>query len=196
MAPAGRRVRRPAARAELLFVTLVVCVVGGEGALALLSPQARSVPHVYEERAEPSYGLRPGAEDVVDNQETRWRIRIDDQGHRVRLRGARQGAPRRTVLALGDSFAFGYGVDYEQSFLALFEDSLPADFALVNAGVPGYGPREYLSVLRSELARAPPPRRSASPPTLATTSPTSFAGEPFAFEGATWSRKRQGSRAG
>jgi len=41
------------------------------------------------------------------------------------------------ILALGDSFAFGQGVDIDDTFLSIIEKQL--DVEIIKAGVPGYG---------------------------------------------------------
>jgi hypothetical protein len=59
------------------------------------------------------------------------------------------------ILALGDSFAFGV-VPYEANYLTLLEEDLrraspPAE--VVNLGIPGIGPEEYVEVLTGEGLR-------------------------------------------
>jgi hypothetical protein len=55
-----------------------------------------------------------------------------------------------TALWLGDSFAFGHGVDWEDSLVGLVEARVPA-VRQVNAAVPGYGPTQYREVLEQLL---------------------------------------------
>ena len=55
-----------------------------------------------------------------------------------------------TVLALGDSFAFGWGVELEDTFLALTEDALSdASIRIVKAGIPGTGTTDQLAWLEA-----------------------------------------------
>lgn len=70
-----------------------------------------------------------------------WQITTDAQ----RIRGA-SGWPddaRARLLVLGDSFAFGEGVDLEDRFDTLLQELIP-DLAVVNLGVMGYGPDQEL----------------------------------------------------
>ncbi len=48
------------------------------------------------------------------------------------------------IVALGDSFTYGWGVDIEQTWLRLLEERLkPLDVETVNCGKPGEGPPYY-----------------------------------------------------
>jgi hypothetical protein len=54
------------------------------------------------------------------------------------------------IAALGDSFAVGPAVPYAANYLHLLGQSLP-DCEVLNFGVSGAGPREYLAVLRRDV---------------------------------------------
>jgi len=64
------------------------------------------------------------------------------------------------ILGLGDSFAFGHGVELEESFLYITEELLNAKFEngleIVKAGSPGVGPDTYLNYLSLEGYRFNP----------------------------------------
>src|SRR5262249_13772381 len=53
------------------------------------------------------------------------------------------------IVALGDSFAVGPAVPFDDNYLTLLEKSLPA-VEVYNFGISGAGPREYLAVLRRD----------------------------------------------
>ncbi len=73
-----------------------------------------------------------------------WKVRTDDRGYR----GPSSWRPNaRRVLVLGDSFAFGEGVDVEARFDAHFADS-----SVVNLGVMGYGTDQEIVAARPWLA--------------------------------------------
>jgi len=64
----------------------------------------------------------------------------------------KKAAGTTRILGIGDSFAFGI-VPYEYNYLTLIEQSLKQsghNVELVNMGIPGIGPREYLSLLVNE----------------------------------------------
>jgi lysophospholipase L1-like esterase len=75
----------------------------------------------------------------------------------VAVAAKRPGAQR--VLALGDSFTYGHGVQDDQAYPAVVETLLRArahDVQVLNAGVPGYNTdQSYIYALRDGLALAP-----------------------------------------
>jgi len=75
-----------------------------------------------------------------------WTARINERGFRGNSRWD-PDAPRR-VLILGDSFAFGQGVDIEDRFDTLLAAHRPS-WSFVNLGVPGYGTDQELIAGRS-----------------------------------------------
>jgi hypothetical protein len=69
-----------------------------------------------------------------------WHIVTDAAG----IRGPSAWPDDRTrLLVLGDSFAFGEGVDLAERFDTLVQERLPS-LAVVNLGVMGYGPDQQL----------------------------------------------------
>lgn len=84
----------------------------------------------------------PGLDLVRRNADGRpWRITTDADGAR-RTNAFRPGASRR-VLVLGDSFAFGQGIDVGDRFDVVLETSSPG-LSVVTLGVMGYGPDQEL----------------------------------------------------
>jgi hypothetical protein len=96
-----------------------------------------------------------------DNSYNRFRIRahMPVYGFQTNSRGfydverAREKAPGAyRVLGIGDSFAFGI-VPHEFNFLTLLEHQIKRvrpGFEIVNMGIPGLSPREYLALLLNE----------------------------------------------
>ncbi len=73
---------------------------------------------------------------------------LDARGFRAHP--ARPGATRR-LLAIGDSTTFGLGVDDDQSWPAHLQAALPAEWEVLNAGVPGRNLHQNVAWLRREL---------------------------------------------
>lgn len=110
-------------------------------------------PHVnfYVPDAELGARLEPGATMAFrlgDNPLTH--ISVNDQGYR----GPEwPDATPGEILVVGDSQVFGLGVDDEQTFSAVLAEQL--DRTVLNAGVPTYGPPEYLATTQAVLAERP-----------------------------------------
>ncbi len=107
-------------------------------------------PHVNFYVADPELGVRlePGAS-------MRFRLRQNPLSTiHVNSRGYRGGewpAPAATdVLVVGDSQVFGLGVEDDATFSSRLAAASGRN--VVNAGVPTYGPGEYLAVARELLA--------------------------------------------
>ena len=136
-----RKGRHAVLNALLVLVSLVV----GLGML-------EAAGQTYAVLAKKGKLFRPDAElgwtplphlDLVRNNANGepWRIVTDAAG----IRGPSSwGDDARTrLLILGDSFAFGEGVDLAERFDTLIAQRIP-DLAIVNLGVMGYGPDQQL----------------------------------------------------
>lgn len=101
------------------------------------------------------YELEPNARSTstyMNPERTDWRhtIRINERGFRGPAPAPGSGRP--SILVLGDSIAFGYGVDDAQTFprrlAELFEDRVD----VLNFGVPGYNLIQQVESLRTRGA--------------------------------------------
>ncbi len=100
------------------------------------------------------YGMRPGAERTLRiSGDTVYRINEDGFRDRVYVRPKPEGVFR--VLVLGDSVAFGFGVEERESFPKRMEEQLAEALAgptalrveVLNLGVSGYNPYTELAQL-------------------------------------------------
>jgi SGNH hydrolase-like domain, acetyltransferase AlgX len=124
---------------ELALFNLALFLVLAEGSLRLLN--ASSATSLLLPRTLDSFRLEPGR----------------DYG--AGLRGNRLGYPGPDrplqkpsnvcrIAALGDSFAVGPVVAFEDNYLTRLEQANPS-IEVLNFGVAGTGPREYLEILQS-----------------------------------------------
>jgi len=100
----------------------------------------------------PTY-LKPGFEGQFPKSEISGKIRINSKGLRDFERPYSKNNAKR-ILGLGDSFVFGHGVEFENTFLYLLEEGLQSFYGqhieIVKVGTPGIGPQKYLSILKNE----------------------------------------------
>lgn len=139
--------KRVLAKTLLLAVSLGLALILAELALRLLAPQPASWLAIYERHPVlPFYRLQPNVDELSDTGETRFRVVTDGEGFRVSP-GALAEEAEKTVLWLGDSYTFGQGVDYEESFVGMIAADSEPGVRHVNAGVCGYGPVQYRQLL-------------------------------------------------
>jgi lysophospholipase L1-like esterase len=95
------------------------------------------------------WALAPGARTRQSNREYDTAVRINAQGFRADREYSH--APARGVtriVALGDSFTFGQGVEIQEAWPSILERRL-GKAEVVNLGVPGYGVDQQLLMLES-----------------------------------------------
>lgn len=119
---------------------------------------------IYRKDREGNLLLRPGMERRHHNRHWDLTIMIDERGFRTGARSVSdhrgQAATAKTapaaldpavpVLVLGDSFAFGWGVEFDKAFPSLVEQQLKQTVSarIINAAVPGTGPSDQLRLLK------------------------------------------------
>jgi hypothetical protein len=78
-------------------------------------------------------------------------MHFNDIGSRVGEPGRRFDSTTPTVVFVGDSYTFGHGVTYQESFVGQFEKSSGLPYQVVNLGVQGYGTDQSLLSLRRHI---------------------------------------------
>jgi hypothetical protein len=91
---------------------------------------------------------QPGQEGIFETPEFRTIVRINDNGLRDRPHSYERQNEIERILVLGDSFAWGYGVEESERFSQLLEKA--ADVEVINAGVSGYSTDQELLWYRNE----------------------------------------------
>lgn len=125
-----------------------------EGSVRLFSPQGVTTDMEQGEAlvvrdSMLGHRLTPGAVMVQQGPEFTARYVINTIGHRDRTvtPSPRSGLQ---ILLLGDSFAFGYGNEYEEGLAGALETVLwhaEHEVRVINAGVPGYDTRTEVQYL-------------------------------------------------
>jgi lysophospholipase L1-like esterase len=129
--------------------------------LRLFHPQVFEVhpQGMYLADDEAGYVLAPNFEGTIERAEFLTTITVNNAGLRgPRLEDRRDGAYR--ILVLGDSFAFGFGTEDDETFSVGLErclnESGGGSYEVLNAGIPGYGTVDQLNFLRSRGAELAP----------------------------------------
>jgi hypothetical protein len=121
---------------SIFLISMVIALKLAEAALQLYVTKIVGRGKLFS--ADPGTGWRP----LPMLQLTRlnaggekWRIETDRTGQRVLDVPAN---PKRTILILGDSYAFGEGVNIEDRFDQKIREAFP-DGRIINTGVMGFG---------------------------------------------------------
>ncbi len=139
--------------AALAIVSGVAGLLLGELALRGLWPQPVSYLSIYAHHDTLAYVAMPDQQAFVDTGETRWWLYTDALGLRVPDPDTATDLEAPFILGLGDSFAFGHGVNDDQALFARLRAEGVA-LPIVNTALPGYGPVQYLQRL-SQFIDAP-----------------------------------------
>lgn len=141
----------------LLGIACAISVALAEVAVRIAAPQPPSWLGIYTKHPVLPYALQPEASYRVDTGATRWTVHSDARGLRVAEKPVPAAADAPLLLVLGDSFAFGHGVEFEESFAGM----LAADGTLrvANTALPGWGPVQYRRMLDFQLSEGNVPNR-------------------------------------
>jgi len=144
------------ARAGLLLVSLAVGLLIGEFAVRIVVPQNLPTTRsdIWIPKAGIGYEKAPNIETMINAGEGEVQLWTDRKGYRIGPEGVDEEA--RRILALGDSFLEALAVNYEETTTGRLERLLTAELGyrlrVVNTGVSGYAPNEYLFKAKQELA--------------------------------------------
>lgn len=155
----------------LVLSSVAFALASGELFLRWFAPQAVArladagpgmlahPPHMYVTDPDTGYALSPGFDGLFVRPEYQTPVHVN----RLGLRGPEprpHGPDTFRILALGDSFTWGYGVAEDDGWPRLLEALLreryrERDVQVLNGGVPGFGTDEELAFLasRGELLR-------------------------------------------
>ena len=148
------------ARARIWALHLAVVAASAVAGLGIAEVALRTIVRdyspitfdLYYRDSDGDLRLQPGARRQHTTPE--WSVAIETTADGFRGAGKTPAGERRIVLGLGDSFAFGWGVETRETFLSRLERSLggaAAGLRVVNAAVPGTGTTDQLALLRRLL---------------------------------------------
>lgn len=140
------------ANAFLLAATVVVLLLGAEAVLRVVyHPENLGTVIRYDTLL--GWSLAPGTTLISNDpgRDLHYRMDINSIGLRDDEVVVPKPQGRKRVLILGDSIAFGSGVEARQRFSDLLKHELPGDADVVNAGVPGWGNDQELLFYERDL---------------------------------------------
>ncbi len=153
--PARSSSRR--ANAVLFVLTVLVLLIGTELVLRVVY-QPENLGTVIQFDPLLGWSLKPGSM-LISNDRQRdlhYRIDVNSIGLRDREIPIPKPPGRKRVLIIGDSIAFGSGVEARERFSNLLNGTLPGDAEVINAGVPGWGNDQELLFYERDLRRLQP----------------------------------------
>lgn len=137
---------------SLLLISTFFAVLLSEVALRLIGFEPL---YVSPERARfwkydalLGWAHQPGQEGIFETQQFRTAVRINENGLRDRSHTYQRHDDKKRILVLGDSFAWGYGVEESERFSQRLEGSM--DVEVINAGVSGYSTDQELLWYQNE----------------------------------------------
>lgn len=145
------------ANAAVLIATVLVLLVGTEIVMRMVYH-----PEVVQSaiRYDPLLGwsLRPGASVQTDMTERgiHNHIVVNSLGLRDREVAVAHPRGKRRILIVGDSIAFGSGLDVGERFSEVLGRELGDSVDVINAGVPGWGNDQEMLFYEQRLRRLKP----------------------------------------
>lgn len=131
----------------LTLATIIVFFSGIEIAVRVLGIESGKpkTPPIYERSDDPAlnYVLKPNL------NETAFRATVKTDRRGFRSEEVHPG--KKTMTILGDSIAFGYGLENDQTLAAKLNDALGGTFNIVNAAVPGYTLGQEAAIYREKI---------------------------------------------
>lgn len=138
-----REMRTPLHWIALLIVSLAAAPLAAEAALRLYVSYAAKPARLFRADPQTGWSNNPNLRtSLVNAAGKEWSIQTDENGQRIIANNTGGG---RRILILGDSLAFGEGVDIDDRFDVRMLSSLP-DVNIINTGIMGHGTdQEYVT---------------------------------------------------
>lgn len=93
---------------------------------------------------------KPNVELTLAMPDSRTQVKINSKGLRDKEYDYGRSNGKKRILVLGDSLAWGYGVEQEETFSERLEELLQPDVEVINAGVFGYGTDQAMLYYKNE----------------------------------------------
>jgi hypothetical protein len=156
-----QRLKDSSKNLALLVGALLFAAFLGEIAVRIAAPQQLIVPNPHLWRPDPIVGWRhvENANTQINTGEGMVHFRSDENGYRINYldEDAAPADPEISILALGDSFLEAIQVESKETIPQLLQQRLTQVYQkpveVVNAGLDGWNPNQYLIESRQILSR-------------------------------------------
>jgi hypothetical protein len=140
----------------VLLPTILVCLVILEIGLRATGRKPSNVTDGFFVQHGQSYRMKTNFSKSIHTPSYSCKVFTNSFGLRDRVSGPRKIGPTPYIIFMGESLTFGNGVDYEQSFVGIFEQlAKEHGFEAVNLAVGGHGFSDQEELLRDFLASVP-----------------------------------------
>jgi hypothetical protein len=144
-----------------LFAFFAILISSGSAVVALevatrlgLIELSLLEPNIYRVGDDGALSLIPRKR--VQHSTRLWSVTLSINSEGRRDREPDPDDTRPTVLGLGDSFAFGWGVEQHETLFARLGSQQSSDTGWINAAVPGTGPHDHWRRLPALISQANP----------------------------------------
>jgi lysophospholipase L1-like esterase len=150
--PLSRKVAFSAAGLLLLLVAICILAALGELVMRAIGPQSDGQKIAVRYPDSPRrYGLAPNARAL----QTGVLVQTNSLGFREREYPLERAPGKRRIVVIGDSYTFGLGVEFEQTYGKVLEARLGRELGpveVITFGVSGYNTVQELATLREHAA--------------------------------------------
>jgi len=148
----------------LLFVSILVFLMIFELFLRLFMPQPLN-PLLFPTTERETFGqydpelgwsLKPDIESPFFSSEYNVLVKQNQYGMRDKVYKKENDPKKIRIAVAGDSFAWGFGVENNQTFAKVLEEKLGKNFEVLNFGVSGYGTDQEFLQFKSRILEFKP----------------------------------------
>tara|TARA_B100000424_G_C22855704_1_gene456173 strand:- start:28 stop:1020 length:993 start_codon:yes stop_codon:yes gene_type:complete len=121
-------------------------IIIGEIIIGFFYQQRLVFPPFYEKDDKYGYRLKNSATFMHKDYNISNKVILNKDGFRSFSETDSVDLGKKTILFIGDSFTFGQGVNFENTFVGQISDHYNS-FQVINASAPGWGPAQYEKLL-------------------------------------------------
>jgi lysophospholipase L1-like esterase len=149
----NRRVRGVLLKLGLLAATLLVALLLAEIAVRIVfpdwAPRTGRIVELWQYDRDYGWAHVPGSTGRFESFGFDTLVEINSQGFRGPDVSIEKGPAKRRIVVVGDSYAWGFGVEYDEIFSTRIQQAC-SDVEVVNLAVSGYSTDQELLLFREK----------------------------------------------